>query len=183
MKTLILNGSPHKTGDTSALINLLTENLNGEYKTVNAYYSNISPCTDCRCCWKNGRCAIEDGMTKIYEYVNHCDNIVIASPIYFSELTGPLFSLCSRFQVFYCSRRFLNAEPVSKKKKGGIILAGGGDGSFAPAEKTAKTILKHMGTETYFPAVCSHNTDNVPAAKDRKATGDILKLAEFFNKL
>lgn len=182
MKTLILNGSPHKAGDTSALIDLLTKNLNGEYKTVNAYYANISPCVDCRRCRKNGVCAIDDEMTEIYDYVKDCDNIAVASPIYFSELTGPLMSLCSRFQAFYCSVKFLNTEPVSKKKKGGIILAGGGDGSFVPAEKTAKTILKHMGVDTYFSTVCSHNTDKIPAARDKKAAEDIFRLADFFNK-
>ena len=42
MKTLILNGSPRKNGDTVSLINKLTEQLDGEYKIVNAYYSDIS---------------------------------------------------------------------------------------------------------------------------------------------
>ncbi len=32
MKTLILNGSPKKNGNTAALINLLTENLTGDNK-------------------------------------------------------------------------------------------------------------------------------------------------------
>ena len=183
MRTLILNGSPRKNGDTVSLINLLTENIKGEYRTVSSYYADISPCIDCRYCWKNTRCAINDGMTEIYDYVRDCDNIVIASPIYFSQLTGSLLSLCSRFQAFYCFRRFLNTEPVLKGKKGGIILAGGGDGSFEPAEKTAKTLLKHMGTKTYFPAVCSHDTDNVSAAEDKKASEEILKLADFFNNI
>ena len=34
MKTLILNGSPRRNGDTVSLINELTEQLNGEYKIV-----------------------------------------------------------------------------------------------------------------------------------------------------
>ena len=32
MKTLILNGSPRKNGDTVSLIKKLTQQLNGEYK-------------------------------------------------------------------------------------------------------------------------------------------------------
>ena len=34
MKTLIINGSPRKNGDTTSLINILTEQLNGEYKII-----------------------------------------------------------------------------------------------------------------------------------------------------
>lgn len=183
MQTLILNGSPHRDGDTAYFIKLLTDHLKSEYKIINAFFDNISPCTDCRYCQKNGTCVINDEMTEIYKYTENCDNIVIASPVYFSELTGSLLNVCSRFQAFYCSRRFLGTEPVSKKKKGGIILAGGGDGSFETAEKTAKILLREMGTDVYFPAVCSHNTDKLPASEDKRAAEEILKLAEFFNKI
>ena len=181
-KTLILNGSPRKNGDTVSLIKLLTEKLKGEYKILNTFYGNISPCTDCRSCQKNRGCVINDEMSEIYKYTEDCNNIVIASPIYFSELTGSLLNVGSRFQAFYCSRRFLNPEPVFKKKKGGIILVGGGDGSFDTAEKTARVLLRHMGAETVFPLVCSHNTDNVPAVYDERAAKDILGLADFFSK-
>lgn len=180
MKTFILNGSPRKNGNTAALINLLTENLSGEYGIINAYDSNISPCIDCGYCRKKGVCAVNDDMSGVYEYVKDCDNIVIASPIYFSELTGPLLSVCSRFQAFYCSRRYLNTEPIGTGKKGGVILVGGGDGSFGTAEKTGKILLGQMGVSTFFPPIVSHNTDITPASEDKSAADDIMRLAEFF---
>ena len=169
-----------KNGNTAALINLLTENLTGVYMITNAFESNISPCIDCGYCRKNGVCAVNDDMSGVYEYIKDCDNIVIASPIYFSELTGPLLSLCSRFQAFYCSRRYLNTEPIDTGKKGGIILVGGGDGSFDTAEKTAGILLRQMGADTFFPPIVSHNTDIIPASEDQSAADDILKLADFF---
>ena len=43
MKTLILNDSPREQGDTIALIEKLTQGLQGEYRIVNAYRCNISP--------------------------------------------------------------------------------------------------------------------------------------------
>ena len=87
MKTLIINGSPRVNGDTNSLINIVKERIGGEYKIVDAYRCNISPCLDCRFCWKNSGCAIQDEMQEVYDYINDCDNILIASPIYFSELT------------------------------------------------------------------------------------------------
>lgn len=43
MKTLILNGSPRKNGDTVSLIHIFLEGLEGEYKMVNAYEDGIGP--------------------------------------------------------------------------------------------------------------------------------------------
>ena len=93
MKTLIINGSPRVNGDTNSLINIVKERIGGEYKIVDAYRCNISPCLDCRFCWENSGCAIQDEMQEVYDYIQDCDNILIASPIYFSELTGKLLDV------------------------------------------------------------------------------------------
>lgn len=50
MKTLILNGSPRKNGDTMTWLKEFINRLDGEYKIVNAYKCNIKPCIDCRYC-------------------------------------------------------------------------------------------------------------------------------------
>ena len=62
MKTLILNGSPRANGDTVSLIKELTKKLPGEYKIVDAYQCDVSPCVDCRYCWEHSGCAIADEM-------------------------------------------------------------------------------------------------------------------------
>jgi len=83
MKTLIFNGSPRIHGDSSSLIQLVTEKIDGEYRMVNAYRCDISPCVDCRYCWKNSGCAIKDEMQDVYQFIQECDNILIASLLYF----------------------------------------------------------------------------------------------------
>ncbi len=180
MKTLILNGSPHKKGNTSSLLKLFTEHLQGEYTIVNAYDSDISPCTDCGYCQKHGKCCKKDGMEEVYSYTANCDNILIASPVYFSELTPPLLAVGSRFQAFYCARRFLGNEPVLKAKRGGILLTGGGDGEYYTAEKTAKILLKIMGAAGDFPLVYCGNTDNVNSEENREAIRKVLELVDRF---
>lgn len=52
MKTLILNGSPRIIGDTVSFIKKITERIAGGYRIADAYRCNISPCLDCRYCWK-----------------------------------------------------------------------------------------------------------------------------------
>ncbi|GAB6108276.1 flavodoxin family protein [Fusibacter bizertensis] len=181
MKTLIINGSPRDNGDTVTLINEFLNHLNGEYKVISSYKSNISPCIDCRKCWTNSGCYDNNEWRNFEEYLLECDNVVIASPIYFSELTGPLLSLVSKVQSFWAARYFRKEEIVSKSKKGGIILVGGGDGNIEKAEGTAKNILRHMKCNEIAPSVICHNTNEIPAIEDTVVVERAMRLAEYFN--
>ncbi len=181
MKTLILNGSPRITGDTIQLIKNITANIAGEYRIVDAYRCNISPCVDCRYCWEKQGCAINDEMQEIYEYIQDCDNILIASPIYFSELTGKLLDVGSRLQTYFCARYFRKEEPILKSKKGAVILVGGGDGNINKPYDTACTLLHHMNCYNIHKAVYSHNTNERPAIEDETALAGINNILEFLN--
>lgn len=181
MKTLILNGSPRRNGDTVTLINKLTEQLNGEYKIVDAYYSDISACVDCRYCWNNDSCSINDDMIEIYDYIVECDNVVIASPIYFSQPTGKLLDVCSRFQRYFAAKYFRNEAPIIKPKKGAVILVGGGDGNPEDAYKTASTILRHINTAEIYPLIGSFNTNELHATNDKKAIKKTEDIANYLN--
>ena len=180
MKTLILNGSPRVSGDTVSLINLLISGIEGDVKIVNAYSCGISPCIDCRFCRNNRGCSINDEMQEVYKYIEDCDNIVIASPIYFSELTGKLLDIGSRLQTYFCGRFFRHEEFGFKSKKGAVILVGGGDGRVDKAYETACTLLHHMNCNNIHDVVYSHNTNNHPAVSDTHAVEGISSIAEFF---
>lgn len=181
MKALIFNGSPRKNGDTAALLSILESRLEGDIFRVNAYYDSISPCIDCRYCMKHAGCSIDDKMTEVYKQISECDNIIIASPIYFSELTGPLLCVGSRLQTYYCADFFRKEKTDIKPKKGAVILTGGGDGSFDKAVSTARILLKFMGVTEILPTVCSHNTNITPAAEDTAAVSEIIRIAEMLN--
>lgn len=180
MKTLILNGSPRVNGDTASLVELITKNICGEYKIVNAYRCNVSPCVDCRYCWENTGCAINDEMQEIYDYIQDCDNVLIASPIYFSELTGKLLDVASRLQTYFCARFFRKEVAVAKPKKGAVVLVGGGDGSMDKAYETACTILQHMNCTSIHELVFSHNTNVKPAIEDEEVHKGIDSIISFF---
>lgn len=180
MKTLILNGSPRINGDTASLIRIVTEGLTGEYKVLDTYHCAICPCVDCRYCWEHSGCAIQDEMQDIYDYIQQCDNILIASPIYFSELTGKLLDVGSRLQTYFCARFFRGEQPIPKPKKGAVLLVGGGDGHMDKAYETACTLLRHMNCQNIHEAVCSHGTNTRPAAADEQALMGIQSILAFF---
>ena len=181
IKTLIFNGSPRVNGDTVSLIDAITRKLTGEYKIVNAYRCNISPCVDCRFCWKNDGCAIDDEMQEVYDYIQECDNILIASPIYFSELTGKLLDVGSRLQTYFCAKYKRKVVPVAKRKKGAVVLVCGGNGPVDRAYETACVLLHDMNCRDVHELVCSHNTDVTPAVRDIQVHTGLNSIVEFFN--
>ncbi len=167
MKTLILNGSPRPRGDTSVMIRTLTAALPGEVKIVDAYRIDIRPCTDCRYCLRAQGCAITDGMEALLADIADADCIVIASPVYFSSLTGPLLSLMSRLQIVYTAKAHHGIDLIQKPKRGVLLLAAGGSGSPEPAKKTGELLLRVMKADP-IATVCSPKTDLLPAEKDEK---------------
>ncbi len=177
MRTLIFNGSPRKNGDTVALLNVLKSEIPGEIRQVDAYFCNISPCSDCRWCVQKETCAIKDGMQEVYDYLENCNNVIIASPIYFSCLTGPLLSLGSRLQRYYAVKRFQGKNLFSTKKLGAVILCGGGDGSYQTALSTARCLLRESGCE-YIGMAAALNTDTLRADNDVAAKTEVRKLAK-----
>lgn len=180
MKTLIFNGSPRKNGDTASLLKVVTGKLDGEVKVVNAYTCGISPCIDCRYCLKHNGCAIKDGMQEIYDYIQECDNILIASPIYFAELTGMLLALGSRLQTYVSAKYMRKETPIAKAKKGAVLLVGGGSGGAERAYETAKEWLKLLNCTQNHELVASRRTDKVPAIEDEQAVVGAESIAAFF---
>lgn len=181
MKTLILNGSPRRNGDTVSLLNILKKNLHGEIKVVDAYYCNVAPCIDCRYCWKNPGCCVKDEMQEIYSYIEECDNVLIASPIYFSELTGKLLDLGSRLQTYFSAKFFRNDMPITKEKKSAVLLVGGGKGNMEKAFDTAQILLRDIRATNLFPLISFHGTDNFVAAEDPDIRQKLDELCDFFN--
>lgn len=182
MQTLIINGSPRPNGGTASLIRYLTERLSGEHLAVDAYRCHISPCVDCRTCWERSGCALQDGMQVVYDYIQTCDSIVIASPIYFSELTGKLLDVASRLQTYYCARHFRQEDPIPKAKRGAILLVGGGDGAPDRALTTARILLRAMNCRDIHAPVCSLQTNQLPAIKDEAALAGVESVAAFLNR-
>ena len=120
-------------------------------------------------------------MQEIYDYIQACDNILIASPIYFSELTGKLLDVGSRLQTYFCARFFRKEEIIPKPKKGAVILVGGGDGRMDKAYETACTLLHHMNCYDIHEVVSSHNTNERPAMEDKQAQMGIQSIIRFFS--
>ena len=181
MQTLVINGSPRKNGDTEALVNAFISHLNGEIKTISCC-SDISPCIDCRYCWENTGCALNDGMQEVYRFLETCDNIVLASPIWFSSLSGPLLNILSRVQAIWAASYFQKKNLLPKEKKGVIILAGAQPETKDIPTRTAISIMKYLNVHRPSVSIIySLDTNHLPASQDELALEKCREAADILN--
>ena len=182
MKTLIFNGSPKINGDTEALIQEFISCLNGEVKVL-SYRDNISPCVDCRYCWHNAGCTINDDMQPIYSYIEDCDNIIFASPIWFSSLSGVLLNMTSRIQTIWAASYFRKKPIPLKEKNGVIIIVGAQPETKDIPTQTALSIMRYFNVHRpSVEKIYSLDTNNLPASKDEIALNKCHEVAEILNQ-
>lgn len=107
MKIAVLNGSPHKKGNTTALVNAFKEGAESaghEVEVLQVGTMSIAACKACEYCHGKGEgmCIQNDDMCKVYPCLNDADMIVFASPVHYFGITGQLQSTISRF---YCQMK------------------------------------------------------------------------------
>ena len=179
-KTLIVNGSPRANGDTSALLEELKRHLEGEVVEISAFHADIAPCVDCRGCWKTARCVVRDDMELLY--ADDYDSVVLASPVYFMTLPGPVLSLLSRFQPQHAAEFFLKDPIVRRPKRAGLILTAGGKGNEKGAMHHSRVLFKMLNAKGFEEhTVISARTDTLPAKEDEAALAGVRDMARWLN--
>ena len=100
-KIVILNGSPRKNGNTSALVKAFTEGAESAGHSVTAFFLDGMDIHGCKGCFggHSGQecpCVQRDDMAQIYPAVRDCDVIVLASPLYYWTMSGQLRTAVDR---------------------------------------------------------------------------------------
>lgn len=100
-KIVILNGSPRKTGNTSALVKAFTEGAESVGNTVTEFFLDRMDIHGCKGCFgghssKECPCVQKDDMAQIYPVVKKCDVVVLASPLYYWTMSGQLRTALDR---------------------------------------------------------------------------------------
>ena len=95
---------------------------------------------------------------------------MLASPVWFSSLSGPTLDIGSRLQTYFARKFFRRLPSALKPKRGVILLVGAQPGTEVGPTANAKTILGLANiAKDDMTVVCSMNTDRVPASEDRAA--------------
>ena len=98
---VILNGSPRKKGNTSALTRAFREGAERAGHTVVEFHLSDLSIHGCRGCFgghsgNESPCVQRDGMDQIYPAVKTCDVIVLATPLYYWNMSGQLRTTVDR---------------------------------------------------------------------------------------
>jgi len=120
-KVIILNGSPRKNWNTYKMCESFANGVKesgGEAEIINLYDIDFKGCRSCFACkLKNGknfgRCAYPDDLTPILDRVIQADGLVIASPIYCSDITGMTRCFIERltFPLFQYEEGYPSSAP------------------------------------------------------------------------
>lgn len=100
-RIVILNGSPRKTGNTSELVKAFTEGAESVGHEVVTFHLDSMNIHGCKGCFggdnsKECPCVQKDDMALIYPAVKAADVVVLASPLYYWNLSGQLRTAIDR---------------------------------------------------------------------------------------
>lgn len=87
-KIVILNGSPRRKGNTSALVRSFTEGAENAGNTVTEFFLDSMNIHGCKGCFgghssREFPCVQKDDMDQIYPAVKDCDVVILATPLYY----------------------------------------------------------------------------------------------------
>lgn len=133
MKCVLLSGSPRKDGNTNVLLNLLQSKIGGTI--IRLSDQKISYCYSCWKCIPTKQCILVDDFTKYIEHeLRNADVIIIASPVYFNNVTSQTKTFIDRT---WSLRGKLN------NKIGGAIAVGRKYGNESALTAITSSFLKH----------------------------------------
>jgi len=175
-KIAAIYGSPRKDGNTAILMDQFLKGVEEredypeaevEIKKILVSSLDISPCRECCSCSKTGECIILDDMQDVYKILLGADFIAVASPIFFTTVSGYLKALIDRCQRLWVLK-YEHNKRIVKKARNGIFISTSGSGSRTIFECSRKVI------RSFFDVLfVDYFTDFVFNNMDKK--GDILK--------
>ena len=134
-KAVAIYGSPRRGGNTDELLDGFIAGLKSSAKfssgsglilnveKITLSNLKISPCRECRHCSIDGKCIVNDEMQQIYPKMMECDLLIIASPVFFTSVSGHLKAFIDRFQRFWALKYELDKNIISKTDRKGILLS------------------------------------------------------------
>ena len=110
MKVLIINGSPRVEGNSSKLINEITNVFDKEgieYFLYQIGSNAIRGCMACAYCHSHDGCVFKDDVNMLSKEFEESDGLILVSPVYYASANGSLISLLDRlFQSSHFDKRF-----------------------------------------------------------------------------
>lgn len=176
---LLLNGSPRKKGVTTTILKIIAEearSAGAEVEWVDVNDLSMRPCIGCLKCRPDKKCILpRDDAHRIGELIEACSGLVVGTPTYWGNMTGPLKLLFDRNvttledYVLY-TMRFPN--PKHKGKKAVIVTASLAPFPFNQLPSQARGALRAVKTVLRAAGFDITGQINVPLTRDPSHIGN-----------
>ena len=163
MKVVLINGSPHRKGNTYLALSEVAGALEKEgvqTEIIQLGIKAVQGCIACNKCAELGHCVFQDTLyNQVREALQEADGIVVGSPVYYAGPNGALCALLDR--VFYSCSELLAYKAGASVA---VCRRGGASATFDRLNKYF-TILN-------MPVVSSQYWDSVHGMRPGEATED-----------
>ena len=163
MKVVLINGSPHRKGNTFIALSEVAGALEKEgvqTEIIQLGIKAVQGCIACNKCAELGHCVFQDTLyNQVREALQEADGIVVGSPVYYAGPNGALCALLDR--VFYSCSELLAYKAGASVA---VCRRGGASATFDRLNKYF-TILN-------MPVVSSQYWKSVHGMRPGEATED-----------
>jgi len=105
MKAVCVLGSPRPNGNSNAIARHFCDRLAGLGAEVQTFALNKLTYRGCQACMacktKLDRCVLDDDLTRVLDAVRETDLLVMATPVYFGDITSQLKGFVDRMYSFF----------------------------------------------------------------------------------
>lgn len=142
---VILNGSPRRKGNTSALAKAFTKGAEESGNEVTEFFLQGMEINGCRGCFgghsaRECPCVQKDDMAKIYPAVRDADVVVLASPLYYWNVSGQLKTAIDR--LFALEEG--DGQRLRGNGKAGVLLMAAEGSAFEDALTWYDHLMGHL---------------------------------------
>lgn len=173
MKVLAIAGSPRRGGNTDTLLDQAiagARSAGAEVDLVVLSKLKIAPCIACNRCFADGRCAVQDDYQTLYEKTLEADAVMLAAPVFFTNVSGWAKGFIDRFQCLWALKYVLNRPiplPPAGQRRRAIFLstAGSSKTRFDCTLSTVRSFLSTIDAEL-VGSLCVNGLDEKGAAAE-----------------
>ena len=155
-KVLLVNGSPHRNGNTFTALSEVAKALeeNGvEAEIVHIGNRPVQGCIGCYKCKEKGICVFHDEVyMSLRNKLTEADGIVIGSPVYFGGPSGSLCALLDR--LFYSCGQLAQYKPAASVV---VCRRGGATATFDRLNKYFTILNMPVVSSQYWNIVYGRN--------------------------